>query len=63
MRNKITTELLSTNLGYYIHLSSNFLLGVSLESNYFFKRKFTYDYNYDSNLWFIGLSTSIFYQL
>ncbi|MGA9291780.1 MAG: hypothetical protein WBV81_04270 [Ignavibacteriaceae bacterium] len=63
IRDKITTQLLSTNLGYNIHLNSKFLLGVSLESNYFFKRKFTYDYNYDSNLWFIGLSTSIFYQL
>lgn len=63
LRDKITTQLLSIKSGYNIHLSPEFLLGISLESTYFFKRKFIDNYNYNSDLWFIGLSTSIFYQL
>ena len=64
-KNKITTQLFTTNLGYNINLSSKFLLGISLESDYYFKKKYfseyEYDYNYNSDLWFIGLNTGVFY--
>ncbi len=64
-KNNITTQLFTTNLGYNINLSSKFLLGVSFESDYYFKKKyfseFEYDYNYNSDLWFIGLNTGVFY--
>jgi len=62
-KNSIDSQLLSANIGYSFHINSNWLLGISLESDYFFKRKQAYDYKYSSNLWFVGINTNIFYQL
>ncbi|MBN2031419.1 hypothetical protein JW824_14390 [bacterium] len=59
----IETQLFSANIGYNFHINKNWLLGISLESNYFFKIKHAYKYTYSSDLWFIGINTSIFYFL
>ena len=60
-KDNFDTQLLSANLGFNIHLKTNLLFSVSLKSDYFFKKKQEHDYKYSSDLWFIGLNTSILY--